>query len=168
MISMIAKLLSILNSETEPGQISIALCLSMIIGFTPVFSLHNLFIILLVLVIKANLSAFFFGWAVFSGIAYLLDPLFHIIGYYVLTMPSLNDIWTSLYNMTLFRLENFNNTIVMGSLLVSLILFVPAYFLFNILIRKYRERFLDWIQKTKLMGMVKASKIYSAYQALAD
>ena len=36
MIDAVARLLKVLNSETEPGQISLALCLSMIAGFTPV------------------------------------------------------------------------------------------------------------------------------------
>jgi uncharacterized protein (TIGR03546 family) len=168
MIDMVAKLLAVLNSETEPGQISLGFCLAMIMGFTPLFSFHNLFILLFVLVIRANLSAFLLGWGIFSAIAYLLDPLFHSVGYQILTMQSLNGLWTSFYNITLLRLENFNNSIVMGSLLISLILFIPFYFISNLLIRKYRERFLKWIQKTKIVEIMKASKLFSAYQALTN
>ncbi len=167
MINIVAKLISILNSETEPGQISLAFCLSMVIGFTPVFCPHNLLVLLIVLVLRANLSAFLFGWAVFSAIAYLFDPLFHAIGYKVLTAQPLHGLWTSCYNMTLLRLENFNNSIVMGSLIVSLTLFMPLYFIFSVLIKKYREQILEWIRKTKIMGMLKASKLYGAYKALA-
>ncbi len=167
MINIVAKLISILNSETEPGQISLAFCLSMVIGFTPVFCPHNLLVLLLVLFLRANLSAFLFGWAVFSAIAYLLDPLFHAIGYKALTAQPLHGLWTSCYNMTLWRLENFNNSIVMGSLIVSLTLFIPLYFIFNVLIKKYRGQLLEWVRKTKVMGMLKASKLYIAYKALA-
>ena len=49
MIEAIANLLKVLNSETEPGQISLALCLAMIAGFTPVLCPHNLLVLLLVL-----------------------------------------------------------------------------------------------------------------------
>ena len=168
MIRIIARLLKILNSESEPGQLSLAFCFAMIIGFTPLFSLHNIIVILLVLLIRVNLSAFLLGWAVFSGIAYLLDPLFHRIGLALLTTSSLEGLWTALYNMTIFRLENFNNTIVMGSLFLSLALFVPLYIVLNISIRKYREHILAWVQKAEFMQAFKASKLYTAYQAISE
>ncbi len=167
MIEMIAKLLSVLNSETEPGQISLGFCFSMVIGFTPFLCLHNILIMLLVLTLRINISAFVLGWPVFSGIAYLFDPMFHTIGYTILTASALNALWTAFYNITFFHLENFNNSIAMGSLFISLVLFVPFYFLFNYLIRKYRERFLKWIEKTKVVQILKSTKFYSVYQAIA-
>ena len=100
MLTMIARLLKVLNSETEPGQISLALCFAMIAGLTPLFSLHNLFILLIVLIIRINISSFIMGSIFFSGIAYLLDPLFHSIGFAVLTAKTLETLWTSLYNIT--------------------------------------------------------------------
>ena len=42
MIQMVAKVLKILNSESDPGQISLALCFAMVAGLTPFFSLHIL------------------------------------------------------------------------------------------------------------------------------
>jgi uncharacterized protein (TIGR03546 family) len=139
MIEAVANLLKVINSETEPGQISLALCLSMIAGFTPALSLHNLLVLLLVLVLRVNISAFGLGWAFFSATAYLLDPLFHRMGLIVLTAPSINVLWTGLYNTTWFRLDRLNNTIVMGSLLFSLVLFIPGFILFNMIIRRYRK-----------------------------
>ncbi len=79
MIKLLAKLLRVLNSETDPGQISLGLCFAMIAGLTPLLSLHNLVVLLLVCILRVNLSAFLLGLAVFTGIAYLLDPLFHHI-----------------------------------------------------------------------------------------
>ena len=125
MLRAIAKILKTLNSETEPGQISLALCFSMIVGFTPLFSLHNFLVFLLVLVLRVNLSTFILGLILFSGVAYLLDPIFHWIGLAVLTSSGLEGIWTAFYNMTLLRLAKFNNSIVMGSFLFSLVLFAP-------------------------------------------
>jgi len=115
MIKMIAKFLKVLNSETEPGQISLAFCLAMILGLTPLMSLHNLVVILLMLLVRVNLSACILGWIFFSGIAYILDPLFNLIGLAVLTSKGLEGLWTSLYNIMIFRLAKFNNSIVMGS-----------------------------------------------------
>ena len=167
MIKMIAKLFKVLNSETEPGQISLAFCLAMILGLTPLMSLHNLVVILLMLLVRVNLSACILGWIFFSGIAYILDPLFNLIGLAVLTSKGLEGLWTSLYNITLFRLAKFNNSIVMGSFLFSLIFFIPLYLLSNQGIRKYRVYVLEWVQKTRLMKAFKANKLYKAYQAVS-
>ena len=167
MLRMIAKLLKVLNSETEPGQISLAFCFAMIAGLTPLTSLHNLPVFLLVLLIRANLSAFILGWAFFSCVAYLLDPLFHRLGLFILTARPLEGLWTALYNLTILRLEKFNNSIVMGSLLFSLILFIPFYIVSNLAIRRYRDHVLAWVQKTRIMQTFKASKLYAAYQAVS-
>ena len=167
MIRIIAKILKVLNSEANPEQISLALCLSMIIGLTPLFSLHNLLVLFLVLTLRVNLSAFVLGWTFFSGLAYLLDPIFHRIGLFLLTASSLEGLWTYLYDLTIFRLENFNNTIVMGSLFFSMVLILPVYVVSNTLIQKYREHVAAWIQKTRIMQAFKASKLYSAYKTVS-
>ena len=167
MLRLIAKLLHVLNSETDPSQISLGFCLAMVAGFTPLLSLHNIFILLLVLVMRVNLSAFLLGLGVFSGLSYILDPLFHWNGLHILSAPSLEGVWTSLYNSTLWRLERFNNTIVMGSLGFSLILFVPVWLLSNMLIRRYRTHILSWVENTRLMQVFKASKLYQVYASLS-
>jgi len=163
MLRAIARLLSALNSETEPGQISLAFCFAMIAGLTPLFSLHNLLVLLIVLLLRVNLSTFILGLALFSGIAYLLDSLFDRIGLAVLTAGALEGLWTVLYNTTLFRLEKFNNSIVMGSLLFSVVLFVPVYFISNQMIVRYREHVLAWVQKSRIMQAFKATKLYRLY-----
>jgi uncharacterized protein (TIGR03546 family) len=154
MIRTIYKLLQVIGSETEPGQISLGFAFALVAGFTPLASLHNVVVLFLILALRVNLSAFFLGLAVFSGVAYLLDPLFHRVGLAVLTAGPLEGLWTALYNSTLWRLERFNNSIVMGSLVVSLLLFMPLYLLSNKLILKYREHFLAWVQKTRLVHVL--------------
>jgi len=167
MLEAIANLLKVLNSETEPGQISLALCLAMIAGFTPAFSPHNLLVLLLVLLLRVNLSAFGLGWAFFSAVAYLLDPLFHRIGMGILTAPALTGAWTGLYNTAWFRLDRLNNTVVMGSLLFSLAAFIPGYFLYNLLIRRYRDHILAWVRETRIMKAIAATRFYELYQSVS-
>jgi uncharacterized protein (TIGR03546 family) len=167
MLKSIAKLLKVLNSETEPGQISLGFCFAMFAGFTPLMTLHNLLVIFLVCVLRVNLSAFLLGLLAFTGVAYLLDPLFNQLGILLLTAQPLEPLWTALYNIILFRLENFNNSIVMGSLVFSLILFIPLYLLLNLAITKYREHLLRWIKKSRVMQFFMASKLYRIYQKVS-
>lgn len=167
MVRMLAKLLKVLNSETDPAQISLAFCFSMLSGFLPFFSPVNILILFVVFVIRVNLSAYFLGTAFFAGIAYLLDSLFHPIGLAVLTAPSLEGLWTAMYNSTIWRIQKFNNTIVMGSFVFGLLFFIPLLFVSNMLIRRYREHILRWVRKTPLMKMITASNFYHIYQKVS-
>lgn len=167
MLSILAKLLSILNSETAAWQISLAFCFAMIAGLTPVTSLHNLLVLFLILILRVNLSAFLFGFVLFSGLSFLLDPLFHNLGKAILGSAGLQDMWTSLYNSPLIRLTRFNNTIVMGSLSLSLFLLTPAFFIFNFLIKKYRDTVLEKVRNSKVMHLLKATKFYKIYEKVS-
>lgn len=168
MLQMLAKLLKVLNSEAEPGQLSLAFCFAMVAGFTPLLSLHNLLILFLILLLRVNLSAFILGLLFFTGFAYLLDPLFHKAGLAVLTAEPMKETFTTLYNNPYWRLTRFNNSIVAGSLLISAVLFIPFYFFFNLLIVKYRDYVLETIRKSKLMQFFKASKFYQVYEKVSS
>ncbi|MBU0480741.1 MAG: TIGR03546 family protein [Proteobacteria bacterium] len=166
MLKLIARFLKVLNSDAEPGQISLAFCFAMVAGLTPLASPHNILVLFLVCILRANLSTFLLGLLVFTGIAYLLDPLFNLIGIALLTMGPLNSLWTALYNTTLFRLENFNNSIVMGSLAFSVVLFAPMYFLSSLLVVRYRDHVLRWVERSRLMKFFMASKLYTLYKSI--
>jgi len=162
-LGSLAKLLKTLNSETDPAQIALAFCFALVMGLTPLWSLHNGLVLLLVLVLRVNLSAFLVSFGLFSAIAYAVDPLSNRLGLTILTASSLEGLWTWLYNTTPGRLEAFNNTIRMGSLTISLASFVPLFFLATALIRKYREHILAWVQQTRIAQMLQASRFYEIY-----
>ena len=168
MFSQIIKLFRVISSETSPLQISAAFALSMVAGLTPLLSLHNLLVILLLLVLRVNIAAFLLGLAFFTGIAYLLDPVFHKLGYAILNNPSLIDTWTGLYNITILRISHFNNTIVMGSLLVALAAFIPVMVIFNFLIKYYRENMLEYLNNSRMFRLIKNSKILTRMISMAE
>lgn len=167
MLKAIAKLLKVLNSETDPGQISLAFSFAMIAGLTPLLSLHNILIVFLVLIFRVNLSTFLLGLIFFSSLSYLLDPLFHRIGLTVLTAGPLKGFWTMLYNCTVCRFARFNNSVMMGSMLFSLVFFVPVYLAARVAIIRYREHVLAWVRTTRVMQALKAGKLYHAYQSVS-
>lgn len=155
MLGQITKLIKAFNSDIAPEQISLGIAFAMVAGFTPLFSLHNLLVLLLVCILRVNGAAFMAGLGLFSALAFLLDPLFHQLGLYLLRMDALNGLWVMMYNSTLWRIENFNNTIVMGSLVFSLILFVPAYIGSIQIINRYRVHIRALIEKLKLDRFLK-------------
>lgn len=167
MLKQLAKLLKALNAETSPWQISLAFVLGMIMGFTPLASVHNLLVLLLAFVLRINFSAFLLGFAFFTGFAYLLDPLFIRIGEALLLNPALQGMWTVLYDSDLWRLTHFNNTLTLGSLLTSLLLALPLFFLSRWLIIEYRAYVLDWVRKTRVMQLFKATRLYRLYNGIS-
>lgn len=167
MLRLIARLLKALNSETDPRQLALAASLALIFGFTPLWTLHNLLVLLAVLVLRVNLSVFIVAWGVFSALAFALDALFHQLGHAVLTAGWLQGLWAGLYDTALGQLWAFNNTVVMGSLVVSVVLAVPLYYAARWAVVRYRETLREHIERSRIMTMLKANRLYQIYNRLA-
>ena len=163
MLRLIIKVLKALNSNEAPWQISLGIIFGSILGLTPFLSLHNLVILFLVLVINMNVSMVIVSCGVFSLIAYALDPLFHQLGYAVLTSPSLEGMWTQFFSCPILLLANLNNTIVMGSLITTLAAAVPSFYLLNVLVVKYRHAYNALIGKFPLLKFLKVLDIYEKH-----
>lgn len=163
MLELLAKLLKVLNAEVSPWQISLGFVFGMIMGLTPLWSLNNLLLLLLLLCLRVNLSAFLLALALFSGIGYLFDPLMESLGATLLSSPGLIELWSVLYQSDIWRLLHFNNTLTLGSSLLALGLAAPLLLTSNLIIRKYRQHILAWVRKSKLMAFLKATKFYDIY-----
>lgn len=168
MITQIIKFLRVLASEAEPLQISIGFSLAMIVGLTPLLSLHNFLVIFLLLTFRINLAAFLLALIFFSGLAYLLDPIFHNIGLSILQHETMQSTWTEMYNSTFWRVAHFNNTIVMGSIVVTLLAFIPVILIMNILIKRYRTHVLIYLKNSKLASWLQSSKLVTRFSSLAE
>ncbi len=166
MFTFIAKIFKLLNSETDPRQIALAISLALIPALTPVFSIHNLLILLIIALFRVNMMSFILAFIIFKPLSFILSPLTNMIGYATLTSAALEPLWTTMYNIDAVKLTNFNNTHLMGGLVLSLVLFVPLYFIFKKLIIKYREKFMEGLNKLKIVQIIKASKVYSIYTSL--
>jgi uncharacterized protein (TIGR03546 family) len=153
-----------MSSDTDPRQISLGFSLGMVLGLTPLANPHNLLVLLAILFFRVNISAAFLSWAVFTILAFLLDPIFHQLGFFVLTqMGILGNLWTALYNMPLIPYTHFNNSVLMGSLIFSLLVFYPVYSGGKFMIVKYREVFMERFNNWKITHILKASSIYKWY-----
>lgn len=168
MLTILAKLLAALNSESSPRQISLAIALGMIVGLTPTFSMHNILILLVAFVLKVNLSAFFLAWGVFAGFAIFTSAPFAGLGELLLSKGGLQDLWTGLYQITFFKLTHFHHTLTLGSLVVALVLFFPLLFIGTWLIERYRHHMKAFVEKFKIVQTLKSSKFYQMYSSMSD
>lgn len=163
LLKQIFGMLKMLNSETGHNQIAAGIACGFILGMTPAMSLQTLLVFLIVFFFRvqfgaATLAAFFFKF-----MAYLLDPLFDSVGTKVLQMDSLQGLFTQMYNMPIVPLTRFNNTIVMGSAVVTILAFPFVFLLSRALILKYRVAVVARFQQTKFWKAVKATSLYNWY-----
>jgi uncharacterized protein (TIGR03546 family) len=156
-------MLKLLNSETGQNQIAAGIAAGFILGMTPAFSLQTLLVFLCLFVFRIQMGAAFLAAFFFSFAGWLLDPVFHSVGSTVLTMDSLEPIFTTLYNMPIVPLTRFNNSIVMGSAVVTIILSPFVFFLSRSLIMKYRATVVARFRQTKFWKAMQATSLYKWY-----
>lgn len=166
-LKYVAKLLKALSSEASPNQLAGGFILGMIIGLTPVLSVHNLLILVLIIILKVNIGMAILAFLIFSGIAYLADPLFHSFGIWILENDGLQDTWTSMYNNELWAITKFYNTVVIGSFISALVLCIPMFPLTKVGVLQYRKHIHEKVMKTKFAKALKGTKLYSVYQTVA-
>lgn len=168
MLTILAKLLQLLNSNQNPNQLALAVCFGFAVGLMPGFSLFLLILLVLVCLIKANISMFLLVWGLFEAVAYIADPVLHEVGYSVLKNESLQTIWIDLYQSSFWVLTAFNNSLVMGSTVAILILWLPVYFLIRLLIMQYRGKIQGSFEQLRIIQIFKASKFYHVYQRVGN
>jgi uncharacterized protein (TIGR03546 family) len=158
------KLIRILNADVAPGEIAGGMALGSIIGFSPFFCLHNIVVALLILLIRVNISTAIFSSVIFGLIGYLIDPIADSLGYYFLVeVDPLIPYWTKLYNLPIVPFFEFNNTVVLGSLVISILLLLPIFLLTRIGVISYRKSLKEKIEKMRIVKIIKANKLYQWY-----
>jgi len=168
MISTISKLFRLLSSDIEPSQLSLGITLGFIAGLSPVLSSQSLLVFVLLISLRVNVSIFVISFGLISLIAYLADALLIMIGFSVLNMPELSAMFTDMYNIGLWRFLNFNNTVAMGSLVVSIVAAVPCYFLSHYLIVKYRSSVVEKWKQSAVFNYMKNSKLIGKVASISE
>ena len=165
LLNYLFKFIKALQSKGEPHNIAMGFALGTIIGLTPSRALHNLIVFILILIGNVSIPAAFFAIFLFSCFAHFLDPLFHSLGYFLLVkIEFLQPFWTYLYNIPIAPLTRFYNTVVLGSLVASLTIFFPVYWVFKQIVILYRGKMADKVSRFKIMQIIKANKLFQMYQ----
>jgi uncharacterized protein (TIGR03546 family) len=166
-LKLIANFIKILREGQTPAQVAGGFALGSILGLSPMLTLQGLLVWLVILVLDVNLSAATLSLLVFSLIAYIFDPLFHHLGYFLLVnIDGLKGTWTTLYNVPIAPMTRFNNTVVMGSFVSALILFPLVYFGMKKFVIAYRSHVGARIEKMKIYQIISRSWIVQTYQRI--
>jgi len=164
LIKLIQSLFGALHSEGTPGQLAAGIVLGSFLGLTPLFNLHNALIFAALVLLNVSFAGGLLGWALFVPVGFLLDPLFDWIGHALLLAEPLRGVWTSLYNTPIIPLTNFNNTVVLGSLVFALLFAVPLFFAIRWAVARYRVTVGERVRQSRFYRAVMASKAYNVYK----
>lgn len=164
LLKLLQSLVRELHSDGTPAQIAFGAALGAALGLTPIANVHNVVVVALLLVLNVSFGAGMLAWAVFVPVGFALDPLFDRVGRaLLLETPALTPLWTSWFNAPLVPYTSFNNTVVLGSVAVWLVLFAPIFALAHVGVVRYRARFGERVRRSRLYRAVTASKAYNVY-----
>ena len=162
LLKLFQSLIRTLHSEGTPGQLAAGLALGAILGLTPLWNLHNAVVLALIIVLNVSFPGAMVGWALFVPVGFVLDPAFDWIGrILLLETPALRPLWTALYNAPVVPLTGFNNTVVLGSLVFALLLWLPLFFASRWGVARYRSTVAERVKRSAWYRMVTASKLYN-------
>ena len=155
-LKTLKQIIVIFQTDISPNQVAWGFALGAILGLVPnMFMKLVLFIV--IMMFRVNVSAAFLAWAIYEILSFALDPLFDVIGYQILSIGSLNAFYTYLYNLPIVPFTKFNNTVVMGSLVVGIILIIPNMIIAKKLLVYYRTHLREKVSKWKIVKILSAT-----------
>ena len=165
LLKLLRSLFKTLHSDGSPGQIAFGMALGAALGLTPIANAHNLVIVLLLAVLNVSFAAGLLAWAMFVPIGFLLDPVFDRIGrWLLLDSAALRPLWTAWDNIPGLALTNLTNTVVLGSIIGWLLLFLPIYFLARVGVVRYRATIGERVKNSRYVKALEASQLYNVYR----
>ena len=165
LLKLLQSLVKTLHSEGTPAQIGLGVALGAALGLTPIASLHNLLVLLLLAVLNVSFGAGMLAWALCVPVGFMLDPLFDRLGHWLLVdAPALRPLWTTWDNVPGLALTNFNNTVVLGSVVVWLALCLPLFLASRWAVIRYRETLGARVRRSHFYRAVTASQLYNVYR----
>jgi uncharacterized protein (TIGR03546 family) len=158
-ITWFAKVFVAINSNRKTSQIALAISFAFLLALIPKANLFWISLFTLTFFLKINQAVEMVFLAVFSLLFGFLDTFLDRIGFAILTVPSLGDFFTKLFNTPFFFLTKYYNSIVMGGLVVGLLMFIPIYFLARYLVDIYRDKVREKIANNRFVKAVSTQPI---------
>lgn len=151
MLNYIVNFIKSLNSNSKPSQIANSFCIGMVLGFMPKDNVFWYLLFIFFAFVRINKAGYYIMIAIVSLFAFLLDPIFDVIGYWFLNLEFLRPLFAFLLDVPFVGFTKFNNTIVMGSFLFSLLIYIPFYVLFFFGVKLWRKKIAPKFNDSKIL-----------------
>jgi len=168
-LQLVSNFIKILRAGQTPRQIAGGFTFGALAGFSPVLTLQGIALWLIIFTLDVNLSAALLAFMLSALVVYLLDPVFHELGYFFLvSLEVLRPFWTALYNAPLAPLTRFNNTLVLGSLVGGIVLSPGVYFGMKSFVVAYRTHIGSRFEKWKIYQVLSKNAFVKWYRKIRD
>lgn len=141
---------SVLAANDSPRQIAAGVALGMVLGLTPKGNLIAVALGVLLCALRVNKTAGLMAAAAFSAVGVALDPITHNLGAHLLKVESLQSFYAWLYDQPLGPWMGFNNTVVLGSLVLGVYLAYPCYVAAESTLSRIQAPIAAWVKRRRL------------------
>ncbi|MDX6770607.1 MAG: TIGR03546 family protein [Elusimicrobiota bacterium] len=163
-LSLLRNLLLALAGGVEPRHLAAGFALGAALGLVPKGNLIAASFFLLFFFLRVDKGMAFVTAAVFTPLAYAIDGPAHRLGLALLQAPALKGLWTFLYDLPIVPLTRFNNSVVLGNLVIAVVLFAPLYLLGLRLAGWYNAVAKPYIERSAVMRSLKSWYWFQKYQ----
>jgi uncharacterized protein (TIGR03546 family) len=163
-LRLLKDVLLALHGGAEPRHLAAGFALGAALGLAPKGNLFAAAFFLLFFLFNVDKGMAFLSAGVFTGVGYALDPLSHKIGWTLLKAGALRGLWTALYDLPVVPLTRFNNTVVLGSVVLGVALYVPLYFGFLKGLALYDAHLRARVEALPLIKSIKGWDFYQKYK----
>ncbi|MDH4246325.1 MAG: TIGR03546 family protein [Deltaproteobacteria bacterium] len=167
-MKIIGTFIKVLKDGATPNQIAAGFTLGFALGLIPGWPLQAIGLLFLIVLLNVNISMAFAGALLAKLTAFLLDPWLDSLGNWALSLESLHGVYTTGFNNSFLMLSRFNNTLVMGAMVVMVVLFLPLFFGLRVGVVAFRERVQPWMEKLRVVQLFQGSKFYGWYERVSQ
>lgn len=154
------------TSADTPGQLALGVALGMMIGLAPKGNLIAVGLGILLLATRVNLGTGLLAATAFSWVGMLVDPFTGRIGHAILTTEWLQGTGAFLYDLPLMPWTGFNNTVVLGNLLLGIWLFYPVYKMSRAVFERWQPWAIEKARDSRFVRLALGAKTVEAWRPL--
>lgn len=166
-LSLLAALARTLQGGQDPRHLAAGFALGAAWGLVPKGNMTSVVFLLLFVFFQVDKPIALVTAFLFSFIGWLVDPVAHALGYALLVKAAfLKPFWTALYGLPLLPLTKFNNTVVLGNLVIGAVLFAPLYAVGKRGAEAYAATWGKRVSNMPLVKAVTSLKVVQWYRAL--
>jgi len=154
MIKALARVIAALNGNVKRTHLAAGFAWGTLLGLIPVGNIFWIVLLFISFFFKNNHWTKILFMTVLIILSPMIAPLIDQLGWAVLHIEALRGLFTSWYNMPFVPWTKFYNTLVAGGLVSGIVLWLPVFGLFMVLISLYRTYVAAKIRNSKFIKAI--------------
>lgn len=167
-LKILSSLLKALQAGADPRHVAAGFALGAIWGLIPKGNFFSVIFLMLFFFLQADKGVALVTALLFTSAGYLLDGPAHGLGLALLTASGLKPFWTWLYNLPIIPLTKFNNTVVLGNLIIGMLLCLPLYQAGKKGALHYQTHYAPVVARWPLVKALTSLRIVQFYRSLTS